>query len=84
VAQHPYRAQISGDLAPRTARFERAWSHAAAVALIVGGAPVTLVGVCMATRVYEGPWVMPTTILYPAIGYVAFLLCACAIDLARR
>jgi hypothetical protein len=84
VVQHPYRAQISGEQAPRAARLGRAWSHAAAVPLIVGGAPAALVGLCMAARVYEGPWVMPATILYPAIGYAAFVLCACAIDLALR
>ncbi len=84
MVQHPYRAQISGDRAPRAPRLERAWSHAAAVPLIVGGAPVALVGLCAAARLYEGPWVMPATILYPAIGYAAFVLFACAIDLARR
>lgn len=84
VAHHPYRALPSGDLAPSPARLERAWSHAAAVPLIVGGAPVSLVGLCVAARAYDGPWVMPATILYPAIGYAVFVLCACAIDVVRR
>jgi hypothetical protein len=84
VAPHPYRARPTVDPAPDPARLERAWSHAFASALVVGGAPAFLVALCLAVRAYEGPWVMPATILYPAIGYAVFVLCACAIDAARR
>ncbi len=84
VAHHPYRAQLPGDPAPRRARLERAWSHAAAVPLIVGAAPAFLVALCVTVRAYDGPGLMPATILYPAIGYAVLVLCACAIDGPRR
>jgi hypothetical protein len=55
-----------------------------AVLLVVGVTPAGLVGVCAAARAYAGPWFMPTTILYPAIGYAASVLCFCAVDALRR
>ena len=47
-------------------------------------AALVLVGLCAALRAYAGQWLMPTTILYPAIGYAAFVLGICAIDALRR
>jgi hypothetical protein len=84
LAYHPYRTQLAGDPAPRPARLSRGWGHAAAVLLIVGGTPAALVGLCGTARAYGGPWLMPTTILYPAIAYAASVLCVCAIDAVRR
>ncbi len=81
--RHPYRAHPSAD-APRAAGLSQAWSHSATAPLIIAAGPVALVTLCAIARACEGSWLMPTTILYSAIGYVAFLLGACAIDSVRR
>jgi hypothetical protein len=76
--------QLARDPAPQLARLSRGYSHALAVLLIVGMAPAALVALCAAVHAYAGPWLMPTTILYPAVGYAASVLCFCAIDALRR
>ena len=52
--------------------------------LIVAAGPLALLALCAGARIYGGPCLMPTTILYSAIGYVAFLFVACAVDAIRR
>ena len=84
MIDHPYRTQPAGDPLAGLVRLSRGWSQAISVVLIVGGAPAALVGLCAALRAYAGQWLMPTTILYPAIGYAAFVLGICAIDALRR
>jgi len=84
LADHPYRMQFAGDPVPQLARLACGWSHALAVFLIVGAAPAALVALCAAARAYAGRWLMPTTILYPAIGYAVSVLCFCAVDALRR
>jgi hypothetical protein len=61
----------------------RAWSHSATAPLILAAGPVCLVALCLGAREYEGPWLMPTTILYAVLGYVAFLVVAFAADAFR-
>jgi hypothetical protein len=80
----PYRTHPSSERAPRAAGLDRSWRHEVAAPLIVASAPITLVGLCAVARACEGWWLMPATIFYAVIGYVVFLLCACAIDVMRR
>jgi hypothetical protein len=83
LSSHPYRTQASTD-PPRREGIARAWSHATTAPLIIASGPLALIALCASARAYEGPSLMPTTILYAAIGYVAFLVSACAIDSIRR
>jgi hypothetical protein len=76
--------QLARDPVPQLARLPRGYNHTLAVLLIVGTAPAALVALCAAARAYAGTWLMPTTILYPAFGYAASVLCFCAIDALRR
>jgi hypothetical protein len=62
---------------------ERVWSHTATAPLIIAAGPVCLVALCLAAREWEGPWLMPTTVLYTVLGYVAFVVVACATDAVR-
>lgn len=75
---------LARDPVPQLARLSHGWTQALAVLLIVGLAPAALVAMCAAARAYAGPWLMPTTILYPVIGYAASVLCFCAVDALRR
>jgi hypothetical protein len=79
LSHHPYRTQPSA-ATPHAASSERAWSHSLTAPLIIAAGPVSLVALCLGARAYEGPWLMPSTILYAVLGYVAFLVVACAAD----
>jgi hypothetical protein len=75
--------QLARDRVPPIERLSHG-RNALAVFLIVGMAPMALMALCAAARAYASPWLMPTTILYPAIGYAAAVLCVCAVDGLRR
>jgi hypothetical protein len=83
LSSHPYRTQASTN-PPGAGGIARAWSHATTAPLIIASGPLALIALCAAARAYEGPWLMPTTILYSAIGYLAFLVGAGVIDSIRR
>ncbi len=79
----PYRTSPTEETDARSEPVTRDPGEAS-LALVVGGAPVALVGLCAMARGFIGPWFMPDEIFYPACAYAALVVCVCVVDVARR